>query len=148
MQYDLYSDEYFMKEAIKEAREAFVKQEIPVGAVIVTDNRIVARAHNMSETLNDATAHAELLAITSASNTLGSKILPRATLYVTVEPCVMCAGACFWARLQRIVYGTSDPKAGFTRIGRRIVHPGTKIESGVLEKECADLMKEFFSLKR
>lgn len=148
MQYDLYSDEYFMKEALKEARKAFVKQEIPVGAVIVSDNKIVARAHNMSETLNDVTAHAELLAIGSASNALGSKFLPQATLYVTIEPCVMCAGACFWARLQRIVYGASDPKAGFTKIGRKIIHPATKIDSGVLEKECADLIKNFFNLKR
>jgi tRNA(adenine34) deaminase len=148
MQYDLYSDEYFMTEALKEAHKAFARQEIPVGAIIVSDNQIVARSYNMSETLNDATAHAELIAITSASNTLGSKFLPQSTLYVTVEPCVMCAGACYWARLQRIVYGASDPKAGFTKIGRRIVHPSTKIDSGILEKECADLIQDFFSLKR
>jgi tRNA(adenine34) deaminase len=148
MQYELYSDEYFMNEALKEAHIAFARQEIPVGAVIVTENRIIARAFNMSETLNDATAHAELLAITSASNTLGSKFLSRATLYVTVEPCIMCAGACYWARLHRIVYGTSDPKAGFTKIDSGIIHPTTKVVSGTLEKECKKLMKDFFSLKR
>lgn len=148
MQYELYSDEHFMNEALKEARTAFSNQEIPVGAVIVVNNRIIARAFNMSETLNDATAHAELLAITSASNTLGTKYLTQATLYVTVEPCIMCAGACYWARLQRIVYGASDPKAGFTRINSRIIHPSTKVTSGILQKECKKLMKDFFNLKR
>jgi tRNA(adenine34) deaminase len=143
-----HSDEYFMKEALKEAHIAFTKQEIPVGAVIVSNNMIIARAHNMSESLNDATAHAELLAITSASNALGSKFLTRATLYVTVEPCIMCAGACYWARIQKIVYGAPDPKAGFTKIARKIVYPSTKIIAGVLEKECAKLIKDFFSLKR
>ena len=148
MQYELYSDEYFMNEALKEAHTAFARQEIPVGAVIVTDNRIIARAFNMSETLNDATAHAELLAITSASNTLGTKFLTRATLYVTVEPCTMCAGACYWARLHRIVYGAPDRKAGFTRNSTLIIHPAAKVVSGILEKECKKLMKDFFSLKR
>jgi len=145
---ELYSDEFFMKEALKEALKAFDSSETPVGAVIVADNQIIARAHNMSEALNDATAHAELLAITSASNALGSKFLPNATLYVTVEPCIMCAGACYWARLQRIVYGAPDTKAGFTRNKRRIIHPATKTKSGVLENECAGLIREFFSMKR
>jgi tRNA(adenine34) deaminase len=148
MQYELYSDEYFMNEALKEAHNAFARHEIPVGAVIVADNRIITRAFNMSETLNDATAHAELLAITSASNTLGTKFLTGAILYVTVEPCTMCAGACYWARLHRIVYGVSDPKAGFTKTGIRIIHPTTKVVSGILEKECKKLMKDFFNLKR
>jgi tRNA(adenine34) deaminase len=148
MQYELYSDEYFMNEALKEAHKAFASQEIPVGALIVADNQVIARAYNMCEALNDATAHAELLAITSASNALGSKFLPQATLYVTVEPCIMCAGACYWARLQRIVYGASDPKAGFTKNNRRIIHPATKIDSGILENECADLIRNFFSVKR
>jgi tRNA(adenine34) deaminase len=148
MQYELYSDEYFMNEALKEAHTAFVRQEIPVGAVIISDNRIIARAFNMSETLNDATAHAELLAITAASNTLGSKFLTNATLYVTVEPCLMCAGACYWARLHRIVYGAPDAKAGFTKTGSRIIHPSTKVVSGILEKECKKLLKDFFNLKR
>lgn len=147
-EYELYSDEFFMKEALKEALKAFDSNETPVGAVIVADNQIIARAHNMSEALNDATAHAELLAITSASNALGSKFLPNATLYVTVEPCIMCAGACYWARLQRIVYGAPDTKAGFTRNKRRIIHPATKTKSGVLENECAGLIREFFSMKR
>lgn len=144
-QYELYSDEFFMKEALKEARKAFDSNETPVGAVIVADNQIIARAHNMSEALNDATAHAELLAITSASNALGSKFLSNSTLFVTVEPCIMCAGACYWARLHRIVWGAPDIKAGFTRTRRRIIHPATKIKSGVLENECAELIREFFS---
>jgi tRNA(adenine34) deaminase len=148
MQHQLYSDEYFMNEALKEARIAFSSQEVPVGAVIVAGNRIIARAFNMSETLNDATAHAELLAITAASNTLGTKFLTQAALYVTVEPCIMCAGACYWARLQKIIYGTSDPKAGFTRSRSRIIHPSTKVISGILDKECKKLMKDFFNLKR
>jgi len=148
MNYELYSDEYFMNEALKEAHTAFDSQEIPVGAVIVTGNRIIARAHNMSETLNDATAHAELLAITTASNTLGTKFLTEATLYVTIEPCTMCAGACYWARLKRIVYGAPDPKAGFTKTSTLIIHPTTEIVAGILAKECKKLIKDFFYLKR
>lgn len=148
LQHELFSDEYFMNEALKEARKAFDSNETPVGAVIVADNQIIARAYNMSEALNDATAHAELLAITSASNALGSKFLTGSTLFVTVEPCIMCAGACYWARLQRIVWGAPDIKAGFTMTKRRIVHPATKIKSGVLESECAELIREFFSAKR
>ena len=148
MNYELYSDEYFMNEALKEAHAAFDRQEIPVGAVIVTGNRIIARAYNMSETLNDATAHAELLAITAASNTLGTKFLTEATLYVTIEPCTMCAGACYWARLKRIVYGAPDPKAGFTKTSALIIHPTTEIVAGILAKECKKLIKDFFYLKR
>jgi tRNA(adenine34) deaminase len=145
---ELNSDEFFMKEALKEARNAFESNETPVGAVVVADDRIIARGYNMCEALNDATAHAELLAITSASNALGSKFLSDATLYVTVEPCIMCAGACYWARLKRIVYGAPDIKAGFTRTRRRIIHPATKIKSGVLEDECAELISKFFRVKR
>jgi tRNA(adenine34) deaminase len=148
MNYELYSDEYFMNEALKEAHTAFDRQEIPVGVVIVTGNRIIARAYNMSETLNDATAHAELLAITAASNTLGTKFLTEATLYVTIEPCTMCAGACYWARLKRIVYGAPDPKAGFTKTSALIIHPTTEIVAGILAKECKKLIKDFFYLKR
>ena len=148
MNYELYSDDYFMNEALKEAHTAFDRQEIPVGVVIVTGNRIIARAHNMSETLNDATAHAELLAITAASNTLGTKFLTEATLYVTIEPCTMCAGACYWARLKRIVYGAPDPKAGFTKTSALIIHPTTEIVAGILAKECKKLIKDFFYLKR
>jgi tRNA(adenine34) deaminase len=146
--YKLFSDEYFMNEAIKESRLAFTNNEVPVGAIIVTQNRIIARAHNMTEALNDVTAHAEMLAITSAANTLGTKYLTETTLYVTIEPCVMCAGACCWAQIPRIVYGAADPKAGFTRIIQDIVHPGTTVIPGILEKECAELMKEFFRKKR
>jgi len=148
VQYELYSDEYFMIEALKEAQKAFDSNETPVGAIIVADNQIIARAHNSCEALNDATAHAELLAITSASNALGSKFLPNATLYVTVEPCIMCAGACYWARFKRIVYGAPDIKAGFTKTRRRITHPATKIKSGVLESECTGLIQQFFRAKR
>lgn len=148
MPYKLFSDEYFMNEAIREARLAATKNEVPVGAVVVAQNRIIARAHNMTEVLNDVTAHAEILAITSAANTLGGKYLTETTIYVTIEPCVMCAGACCWAQIPRIVYGATDPKAGFTRIIQDIVHPGTTVISGILEKECAELMKEFFSEKR
>lgn len=137
-----------MNEALKEAHTAFERQEIPVGAIIVAGNRIIARAFNMSETLNDATAHAELLAITSASNTLGTKFLTEATLYVTIEPCTMCAGACYWARLRRIVYGAPDLKAGFTKNKSPIIHPATEIVSGILEMECKKLIKDFFNLKR
>ena len=147
-QYEINSDEFFMNEALKEARKAFESNETPVGAVIVADNQVIARAYNMCEALNDATAHAELLAITSASNALGSKFLPNATLFITIEPCIMCAGACYWARLQRIVYGAPDIKAGFTKTRRRIVHPATKVKSGILENECAELIREFFSTKR
>jgi tRNA(adenine34) deaminase len=146
--YKLFSDEYFMNEAIKEARMASEKNEMPVGAVIVIKNRIIARAHNTTEILNDVTAHAELLAITSATNNLGAKYLTEATLYVTLEPCVMCAGACYWAQIRKIIYGTADPKAGFTRIIQDIVHPKTTVIGGVLEKECGELMKEFFRKKR
>jgi tRNA(adenine34) deaminase len=144
----LFSNEYFMHEALREARQAAAKNEVPVGAVIVSQNRIIARAHNMTELLNDVTAHAEILAITSAANTLGAKYLTETTLYVTIEPCIMCAGACFWAQIPKIVYGAADPKAGFTRINREIVHPGTTVFPGVLEKECAELMIEFFRKKR
>lgn len=146
--YKLFSDEYFMNEAIKEARMASEKNEMPVGAVIVIKNRIIARAHNTTEILNDVTAHAELLAITSATNNLGAKYLTEATLYVTLEPCVMCAGACYWAQIRKIIYGAADPKAGFTRIIQDIVHPKTTVIGGVLEKECGELMKEFFRKKR
>jgi len=146
--YKLFSDEYFMNEAIKEARVAFEKNEMPAGAVIVIKNRIIARAYNTTEILNDVTAHAEMLAITSATNNLGAKYLTEATLYVTLEPCVMCAGACYWAQIRKIIYGAADPKAGFTRITRDIIHPKTTVIGGVLEKECGELLKEFFRKKR
>lgn len=148
MSYPLFSDEYFMNEALKEARKALSMNEVPVGAVIVAENTIIARAHNSTETLNDVTAHAEIIAITSASNHLGAKYLTQATLYVTLEPCVMCAGGSNWAQLARIVYGAPDPKAGYSRIIQDILHPKTKVTAGVLKAESEKLLKEFFRAKR
>ena len=142
------NDEYYMKQALSEARKAFDKGEIPVGAVIVSDNRIIARAHNFTETLNDVTAHAEMQAITSAASVLGGKYLIDCTLYVTLEPCVMCAGALGWSQISRIVYGAKDEKRGFHQFAPKALHPKTKIVSGVLEKEAADLMKTFFLQRR
>lgn len=144
----VFSDEYFMKEALKEAREAFNKYEIPVGAVIVFDNKIIARAHNFTEQLCDVTAHAEMQAFTAASNFLGSKYLDECTLYVTVEPCAMCAGAAYWTQINKIVYGAKDEKKGFTNISKSLIHPRTKLISGVLENECASIIQEFFTKKR
>jgi tRNA(adenine34) deaminase len=148
MNYPLYSDEYFMNEALKEAKLALEKKEIPVGAVIVADNRIIARAHNQTETLNDVTAHAEMIAITAASNTIGSKYLNQCTLFVTLEPCVMCASASKFAHLSRIVFGATDVKEGFSGIVQNIIHPRTKVSSGILKEECAVLLVDFFRGKR
>jgi len=145
---DFSSDEYFMREALKEAVKAFEDDEVPVGAVIVSKNKIIARARNMSERLTDVTAHAEMQAITAAENFLGGKYLDECTLFVTIEPCVMCAGASYWAQFGRIVYGASDTKKGFSLISKKILHPKTVLSGGVLEKECSDLMKEFFRKKR
>ena len=146
--YPLYSDEYFMNEALKEAQRAFEKDEVPIGAVIVCENRIIARAHNLTEHLTDVTAHAEMQAFTAASDHLGGKYLPDCTLYVTVEPCVMCAGAAFWTQVGRIVYGAADEKRGYTLVHEPLLHPMTTVVEGVLEKECSKLMKEFFRKKR
>ncbi len=146
--HDLYTDDYFMKQAIKEAEKALASGEIPVGAVITCQNRIVARAFNQMEILSDATAHAEMLAITSATNYLGSKYLEDCTLYVTLEPCPMCAGALYWSRLGRIVYGAEDPKRGFMRYGKEMLHPSTKLEFGILSADCGHLLQEFFKKKR
>ena len=148
MPFEIYSDEYFMNEALKEARKAGEQQEIPVGAVIVSDRKIIARAHNQTETLKDTTAHAEMLAITSATGYLGAKYLNQCTLYVTLEPCTMCAAATAWAQLGRLVYGARDPKAGYSRIIQGVLHPGTEIKSGVLERECSVLLTEFFGNRR
>ncbi|NLI25166.1 MAG: nucleoside deaminase [Bacteroidales bacterium] len=148
MNWPLFSDEYFMNEALKEARKAMEKDEVPVGAVIVAENRILARAHNLTETLNDVTAHAEMMALTAAANAMGGKYLPDCTLFVTVEPCVMCAGALFWAQIGRIVYGAADPKRGYSLLKGEILHPGTLVKPGVLENECAQLMRDFFRKKR
>ena len=141
-------DEHFMHEALKEARKAFDLEEVPVGAVIVCDGTIIARAHNLSEKLTDATAHAEMQAFTSASSFLGGKYLNECTLYVTIEPCPMCAGASFWTQLGKIVYGAKDEKRGYSILSSKIIHPKTNIVSGVLEQECSELMREFFRRKR
>jgi tRNA(adenine34) deaminase len=142
------SDEYYMDQAIKQAKVAALKGEIPVGAVVVCQNKIIARAHNQTELLKDVTAHAEIIAVTAAANFLGSKYLNECTLYVTLEPCVMCAGAAHWAQLGRVVYGAADDKRGFMRFGKKILHPKTKIEYGVKEEECSQLLKTFFAGKR
>lgn len=141
-------DTFYMKQALMEARKAFDCGEVPVGAVIVVGNRIIARSHNLTETLNDVTAHAEMQAITAAANYLGGKYLTDCTLYVTVEPCVMCAGAIAWAQMKKVVYGASDEKRGYSRLAPDALHPKTVVEHGVLEDECAALMKDFFKQKR
>jgi len=146
--FSVYSDEYFMKEALKEAEKAYKSGEIPVGAVIVCQNTIIARAHNMKELLNDVTAHAEILAITAAEQALGSKYLNECTLYVTLEPCVMCAGACGWAQLERIVYAAADEKKGYIKFAPECLHPKTKIEYGLLEIESRNLLLKFFKERR
>ena len=145
---EMTKDESFMQKALAEAQIALQEGEIPIGAVVVCRARIVARAHNQTETLHDVTAHAEMLAITSASNLLGGKYLPECTLYVTVEPCVMCAGALGWSQMSRIVYGASDEKRGFSRYAPKALHPKATVTAGVLEAECTQLMKVFFKQKR
>jgi len=148
MAYPLFSDEYFMNEALKEARKALDREEVPVGAVVVNQNRIIARAYNMTQQLNDVTAHAEMIAITSASNYLGAKYLSECTLYVTLEPCVMCAAALKWAQLARMVFAASDPREGFSRIEQRLLHKKTEQNSGILANEASTLLKEFFQNQR
>lgn len=143
-----FTDEYFMKQALIEARTAFEKDEVPVGAIVVSENRIIARAHNLTETLNDVTAHAEMLAITAASEYLGAKYLTDCVLYVTLEPCTMCAGALNWAQIGRLVTGASDLKRGFKRLNPSPLHPRTQIAEGVLADACGELVKQFFALKR
>ena len=142
------TDEYYMQRALEQARLAFDKDEVPVGAVVVCRDRIIARAHNLTETLNDVTAHAEMQAITAAANALGGKYLDACTLYVTVEPCVMCAGALGWAQTGRVVYGAADPKRGFSAFAPQALHPKTLLTAGVLADECGELMKRFFKKKR
>ena len=141
-------DNFYMKQALLEAKCAIEEDEIPVGAVIVCGGRIIARAHNLTERLSDVTAHAEMQAITAASEYLGGKYLNDCTLYVTVEPCVMCAGALGWSQIGRVVYGAGDEKRGFRRFAPQALHPKTELVSGVMEEECASLMKEFFQRKR
>jgi tRNA(adenine34) deaminase len=145
-----FDDIYFMKQALKEAVVAFEKEEVPVGAVVVINNKIIARGHNQVELLNDSTAHAEILALTSAYSSLGAKYLPDATLYVTVEPCLMCCGALYWGKIGRIVYGASDEKNGFKHITRENwpFHPKTELVKGIMEDECAQLMRSFFKRRR
>jgi tRNA(adenine34) deaminase len=143
-----FDDSYFMKKAFQEARQAYEEGEIPVGAVVVAQNRIIARAHNLTETLTDVTAHAEMQSITAAANLLGGKYLNECTLYVTLEPCVMCAGALSWAQLGKLVYGASDEKRGYSRFAPNALHPKTKVVSGIMADDCADLMTAFFQEKR
>jgi tRNA(adenine34) deaminase len=144
----LLDDDYFMKQALWEAQKAFDEGEVPIGAVVVGNNRIIARAHNLTETLNDVTAHAEMQAITAAANVLGGKYLTDCTLYVTIEPCLMCAGALAWSQITRIVYGASDEKRGYLRFSPEALHPKTTVTSGVLAKEAGELMQRFFQNKR
>ena len=141
-------DEEYMRKALMEAQRAFDEDEIPVGAIIVCQDNIISRAHNLTEMLHDVTAHAEMQAITSGANMLGGKYLKDCTLYVTVEPCTMCAGALGWAQLGRLVYGASDPKRGFSVYAPDALHPKTEVTAGVMEEECAALMKDFFKKKR
>lgn len=141
-------DEYFMRQALFEAKEAYDRDEIPVGVVIVYKDRIIARGHNLTETLNDVTAHAEMQAITSAAGVLGGKYLIGCTVYVTLEPCIMCAGALGWSQISRIVYGAADDKRGFQKFAPKALHPKTEIQEGVLQEDCARLMQDFFRNKR
>ena len=148
MSLNLYTDEYFMKEALKEAQKAFDKDEIPVGAIVVCNNQIIARAHNSTETLNDVTAHAEMLAFTAAADYLGGKYLTDCILYVTLEPCVMCAGASYWTQISKVVYGTPDDKRGFLQVDCKILHPTSLVLGGIMENECRKILQEFFARKR
>lgn len=141
-------DEKFMRMALNEAERALAKREVPIGAVVVADDRVIGRGHNLVETLCDATAHAEMQAITAAMSTLGGKYLSDCTLYVTVEPCVMCGGALAWSQMGRVVYGAADPKRGYSTYSERIMHPRTEVVSGVLREECEALMSEFFATLR
>lgn len=141
-------DEKFMRLALNEARLALAQREVPIGAVVVAGGRVIGRGHNLVETLSDATAHAEMQALTAAMSTLGGKYLPECTLYVTVEPCVMCGGALAWSQIGRVVYGASDPKRGYSTFSERIMHPRTEVISGVLREECEALMSSFFAMLR
>ncbi|MFY7757165.1 nucleoside deaminase [Flavobacterium stagni] len=143
----IFTDEYFMKKALAEAEIAFEKGEIPVGAIIVVENRVIARSHNLTEMLNDVTAHAEMQAITAAANFIGGKYLKGCTLYVTLEPCQMCAGALYWSQITKIVFGARDEQRGFMTLGTQL-HPKTEVVSGIMADECAQLMKDFFKKRR
>ena len=143
----IFTDEYFMKKALAEAEIAFEKGEIPVGAIIVVENRVIARSHNLTEILNDVTAHAEMQAITAAANFIGGKYLKGCTLYVTLEPCQMCTGALYWSQITKIVFGARDEQRGFMTLGTQL-HPKTEVVSGIMADECAQLMKDFFKKRR
>ena len=145
---DLYTDTYFMKIAMREAQRAFDEGEVPIGAVSVARNQVISKAHNQVEMLNDVTAHAEILAITSASQSYGSKYLTDCTLYVTIEPCVMCAGALRWSQIERVVYGADDEKYGFMKFGKETLHPSTKLACGVCKDDSIKMMQDFFADKR
>lgn len=142
------SDEHFMKLAYAEAQEALAKDEVPIGAVVVLNGAVIGRGHNLTQTLNDVTAHAEMQAITAAAGYLGAKYLNECTLYVTLEPCVMCAGAIAWSQLGTLVYAAEDPKKGYTLLDKNILHPKTEVRKGVMQEECAELLKSFFAKKR
>lgn len=148
MSVELYSDDYFMQQAYKEALIAENEDEVPVGAVVVSNNRIIARGHNQVETLQDATAHAEIIAMTSAMSYLGTKYLKDCTLYVTLEPCLMCAGGLAWGQLGKLVYGAEDPRKGFMRYGKEVLHPKTKLEFGIMSEACLKIIKGYFAKKR
>lgn len=145
---NILDDSYFMRLAIKEAQVAFDKGEVPIGAIIVNQTQIIAKAHNLTETLNDVTAHAEMQAITAAANILGGKYLTGCVLYVTIEPCPMCAGALGWSQISKIIYGANDAKKGYSFIAPKSIHPKTLVKGGVLEEECKALMQNFFKIKR
>lgn len=148
MMLKLQSDEYFMREAMKEAHKAFEAEEVPVGAVVVCNGRIVARAHNLTERLNDVTAHAEMQAITAAANAIGGKYLSECTMYVTLEPCPMCANAMSWAQVGILVYGADDDKKGYTTLSKKLLHPRTKVRKGIMAVESAELLQIFFQERR
>lgn len=144
----LFSDDFFMQQALKLAEQAYTEDEVPVGAIVVLENRIIGKGYNQTERLNDVTAHAEMLALTAAFSGLNSKYLKECTLYVTLEPCVMCAGALYWSQISKIVYGATDTKRGFNKVSSEIIHPKTEIVSGVRAAECETLLKDFFKEKR
>lgn len=148
MEINPFNDNYFMKEALKEAQKAFEKDEVPVGCVIVCDSQIIARAHNFTQALNDVTAHAEMQAFTSAADFLGGKYLNECTLYVTLEPCIMCGGASYWAQLKKIVYGAKDLKRGYSQLSEKILHPKTEVVSGIMAEDSSKLLTSFFKKKR
>ncbi|WP_114748105.1 nucleoside deaminase [Pleomorphovibrio marinus] len=145
---DVYTDEYFMQEALKQASYAFEEGEIPIGAVIVCNKKIIAKAYNQTEKLTDVTAHAEILALTAASNALGAKYLPECKMYVTLEPCVMCAGALFWAQIGALYYSAPDPKRGFSKVSNSLLHPKTKVSTGLFSEKSSTMINEFFKKLR